>query len=43
MMSVMMTRLDVVLNYLVGNDSDENEDGDTTMVARVNVAQRTAP
>ena len=48
MMAMMMMKcFNVLFNYLVGNDGDEDEDededGDTTMVARVNVAERTAP
>mgnify|MGYP007046871809 FL=1 len=42
---MIMACLNVVVNYLVGNDGDQDqdEDGHTTMVARVNVAERTAP
>ena len=41
---MIMACLNVVVNYLVGNDGDQDqdEDGHTTMVARVNVAERTA-
>ena len=42
-MMMMMACLNVVFNYLVGNDSDEYEDGDTTMAASVDVAERTVP
>ena len=43
MMTMMMACLSDVFNYLVGNDGDQDEDGDTIMLARVNVAERTAP
>ena len=43
MMMMMITCLNAVFNYLVGNDGDEGEDGCKTMVARVNVAERTVP
>ena len=44
MMPMMLMKcLSVPFNYLVGNDGDEGEDGCKTMVARVNVAERTVP
>ena len=46
MMPMMLMKcLSVPFNYLVGNDGDQDqdEDGHTTMVARVNVAERTVP